>query len=201
MSIHRKLDPVLSVAPAVALLTLEEAKDHLRRDDDDDDGYIETLIAAVMSHLDGYEGILGRALINQTWVEKWSGFPAGDELRLSLKPVSSITSIEYYDSDNSLQTFAAANYNPFNDAHSASIELIDTANWPSTYDRRDAVILTGVFGYGATAAEVPAAIKHAAKMLLLHWYENREAVVVGTIATELPMGVSRLLTSYMRPKF
>ncbi|WP_016854785.1 head-tail connector protein [Halomonas smyrnensis] len=35
-------------------------------------------------------------------------------------------------------------------------------------------------------------------MLLLigHWYENREAVALGTIATELPMAVQALISPY-----
>lgn len=36
-------------------------------------------------------------------------------------------------------------------------------------------------------------VEQAALMLVAHWYENREAVVTGTIATPIPIGVERLL--------
>ncbi|MBW5800068.1 head-tail connector protein [Halomonas elongata] len=58
----------------------------------------------------------------------------------------------------------------------------------------------------ATKAEIPTDDEHAlvldddltTAMLLLigHWYENREAVVMGTIATQVPMAVEALIAPY-----
>jgi len=39
-------------------------------------------------------------------------------------------------------------------------------------------------------------IRAAMKLLVSHWYENREAVVVGTITSQLPLAVERLLWSH-----
>lgn len=198
----KRLKPVLDAAPTVDLITLEEARAHVRRDDNDDDSYIESLIAVVMSHLDGASGgILGRALLSQTWIETADGFPVGDEFRFILAPVISVSSVKYYDADNVLQTFAAENYSVHNGREYSYLKLANTASWPSTYERDDALSITASFGYGATASEVPAVIKHAAKMLLGHWYENREAVLVGTVSSELPAGIMKLLRPYIRPHF
>ena len=57
----------LVTAATEPILTLEEAKLHLRVDHDDDDDLIEALVAAVTARLDGRDGILGRCLRAQTW--------------------------------------------------------------------------------------------------------------------------------------
>lgn len=193
--------PEQTIAPAADLITLDEARRHIRRDDDDDDSLIEMLISVVMSHLDGVDGVLSAALINQTWEIKVDNFPSGDDFVLPLSPLRSISSITYYDNDNIQQTFSASNYSAQNSLKMGYIKLDKESAWPSTYDRDDAVTITGVFGYGAAATSVPAAIKHAALLLLGHWYENREAAIVGTIVSDLPMGVMRLLRPYIRPHF
>ncbi|MGV8944667.1 head-tail connector protein [Thermomonas sp.] len=36
-------------------------------------------------------------------------------------------------------------------------------------------------------------VEQALLMIVAHWYENREAVATGTIATVIPIGVERLL--------
>jgi len=43
-------------------------------------------------------------------------------------------------------------------------------------------------------------IRAAMLLLIAHWYENREAVVVGTITSELPMAVDALLSASAVPK-
>lgn len=36
-------------------------------------------------------------------------------------------------------------------------------------------------------------VEHAILLLVGHWYANREAVVIGTIASDVPLAVDRLL--------
>ncbi len=191
----------LSVAPSTELITLAEAKSQVRRDDNDDDAKITALIAVIMSRLDGVNGILGRALVNQTWVDQADSFPISDILFLCLAPVGSITSIEYYDTDNNLQTFAAGNYSSHNQPLWGYIVLNQEAAWPSTYDRDDAIKITYVGGYGAAATDVPAAIKHAGLLMLGDWYENREQTIFGKTPAALPTGVNSLLRPFIRPHF
>jgi hypothetical protein len=40
-------------------------------------------------------------------------------------------------------------------------------------------------------------MRQAVLMLVAHWYENREAIVVGTISSEVSLGVNQLLSPYM----
>lgn len=196
-----RLIPELITGPAVALITRDEAKGQIRRDDDDDDQVIDALIAVVMSRLDGVGGILGRALVEQTWSESMCGFPTGDRLALALAPVRAVDSVTYYDTDNAEQTFPAGSYTKHNKASGGYVRLNSTAAWPGTYDRDDAVTVTYKAGYGANASDVPAVIKHAAMLLLSHWYENREAVLLSGAPNLLPEGVMALLRPHIRPHF
>lgn len=191
------LRPTLSSGPAaLTFLTLAEAKAHCRIDHSDDDALITSLVNAVESYLDGYSGILGRALINQTWVQSLCDFC--DPTRLPVGIASSITSITYFDLSNVQQTLATSVYQLLTDDRGSYVSLKPLQLWPQLYDREDAVTITWVAGYGAAAANVPAAIRAAALLILGNLYENREAVVLDTTAIPLPMGAQSLLAPFRR---
>lgn len=195
------LKPVRTVAPAVEPVSLVEAKAHLRVDHSDDDTMIASLIAASAAHLDGWGGILGRALITQTWQQKFPFFPSGLVIGLALAPVQSIDSITYFDGDNAQQTLATSVYTVLNDELGPFVTLQANQSWPGTYPREDAVTVTYVAGYGDAGSDVPAAIRHAMLLMIGHWYENREGVVVGTNSGKLPLAVEALLVPYRRVGF
>lgn len=199
MRSQHALKPVQTVAPAAALITREEAKRHCRIEllEPDDDAVVDGLILTAMAMLDGYSGILGRALINQTWRLNLRCWP-GCRIRLPFSPVSAVTSIKYYDTANVQQTLASSNWALIEDALSPAAEWAATASLPSLYDRPDAIEVLFVAGYGAAASDVPAAIKHAALMLIGHLFENRETTIVGTNAQELPFAVAALIAPFRR---
>lgn len=169
----RALAPTRTAAPAESILTIAEARAHLRVTSSDEDTYITSLIAAAEAYLDGYSGVLGRALVTQTWAQSFSDFPSCDEIRLPLGQIQSVSSITYYDEANSSQTLAASDYSVVTDGGGPKIVLAADASWPGTYDRPDAVTVTWVCGYG-DAADIPEAIIHAAKLLIGQWFDRRE---------------------------
>lgn len=186
--------PVRTVAPA-ALVTTDEAKTHLRVDDSDQDALIDSLVAAATAHLDGWSGILGRALVTQSWRQDFGCFH--DCMRLPLAPVISITSITYYDANNAQQTLGAGVYSLFTDVQGPYVARLQSQTWPNLYDRADPISITFVAGYGAPS-DVPAPLKAAVLLLVGHWYENREAVSVGNPVAEMPLAVDRLISPYRR---
>jgi uncharacterized phiE125 gp8 family phage protein len=145
------LAPVRTVAPTEDPVTLAEAKAHVRVDHADDDSLITALIAAATNHLDGYTGILGRALITQTWRQDFAAF--APKLRLALRPVASVTSVTYFDGDNTSQTLSASIYGLFEDGAGPYIALDPDQTWPGSYRRVDGVSVTYVAG--EASAEVP----------------------------------------------
>ena len=188
--------PQLVTAPVKTPVTLAEAKAHLRVDITDDDTLINGLINAATDYLDGYSGILKKALITQTWSITAPCFKS-NKIYLNLDPVSSVTSIQYYDADNVQQTINAANYALYKDAGGSYIKPTSGNNWPAVYNRDDAVVITFAAGYGADESAVPNNIRQAIFLLIAHWYENREAVVVGSVTpSELPMAFNALLAGH-----
>jgi uncharacterized phiE125 gp8 family phage protein len=188
------LAPVRTAAPTAVPLTIAEAKAHLRVDHSDEDVLISSLIDAAVAHLDGYSGILGRALITQTWTASFPTF--AERLDIPLAPVQSAT-IQYYDSTNAQQTLSTSVYAVLSDGLGPYISLKYNQQWPQTYTRDDAVTITFVAGYGA-ATSIPPAIRAAMLLLISHWYDNRSAVSIVGAASELPLAVSALLTPFRR---
>lgn len=194
------LKPTRTIDPSTGPVTLAEAIAHCRAPEDgSDDTYITSLIAAATAYLDGWSGILGRALVNQSWTQGVDAFAS--PLRLPLAPVQSITSVTYYDADNASQTLASSVYTLLDDELGPFVTLQADQSWPGTFSREDAVTVTYVAGYGAAGSDVPASIRHAIKLLVGNFYENREAVVIGQTPVELPMAVHALLSPYRRIGF
>lgn len=192
------LAPVRTVAPTATIVSLSDAKRHVRVDGDDEDALIGGLVNAAVAHLDGYSGVLGRALTTQTWTQDFSAF--SDTMRLPVGNLLSVTSIAYYDSTNAQQTLASSVYDGLSDTLGPYITRKPDQAWPSTYTRPDAVRVTWSAGYGPLASDVPIPIKQAILLLVGHWYANREAVVAapGIVAVELPVAVDALLSPYSR---
>jgi uncharacterized phiE125 gp8 family phage protein len=197
----KRLKSLLVTPSSVTPVTLDDAKRRVRRVEDDDDDEIGLIIEAVVSHLEGVDGILGRALISQDWCDSFSGFPAGAGFRLALTPVQSVTALSYTDVDGQVTVFDSSNYRLHTDAVGSYVRLSAGASWPACADLDDAVRVTYRAGYGDAPASVPAAIRLAILDLVAHRFNNREAVVVGTIASELPRGVASDLAPYTRAHF
>lgn len=187
----------LKTAPATEPLRVEEAKAHLNEVETDNDALIGTLIQAAREYVETYTR---RALITQTWYLKLDGFPCMP-IMLPRPPLVSITSVSYVDSNGVTQTWVegAAGYQLVKPvgpkAQYAAILPAYSISYPSTRCQPESVTIEYVCGYGAAAA-VPASIVAAMKLLIGHWYENRESVVIGDAGSELPVSVAQLLWPY-----
>lgn len=96
------MNPVRTVPPEQRPITLGEVKARLRVLHDDDDAMIDEMISEAISKLDGYRGVLGRAIMPQTWRETYD---AWGTLRLALPDVSSAT-VTYTDASDETQMLA-----------------------------------------------------------------------------------------------
>ena len=185
------LAPVRTIGPTAELISLADAKAQCRVTHSSEDGLIAELVAAATGWLDGYSGQLGQALIEQTWSQSFSCFPADRCLRLALGPLRGTPAVTYYDSAGQAQSFTG--FVAVSDVLGPKLVLGAQSSWPSVEDRPDAVTVTWQCGFGTTAASVPVPIIRAAKLLISHWYQNREAAITGTIVTELPLAVQALI--------
>lgn len=191
--------PLTLVSPPIEEpVSLTEVKLHLRLVLDeagaaaytDEDATLSGLIAAARQHLDGRNGILGRALVSQTWALTRDDLPATG-IRLPLAPVASVTSVEYVDGDGVTQTLAADQYVLSGDRVLPAYD----ATWPTPRAQVDAATVTFVAGYGSAAA-VPQPLRQAILLMVGYWYEQRSAVNVGNIVNEMPLAVDALTAPY-----
>ena len=157
-------------------------KEFLRVDHSDEDATITALLDAAVAHVSDYTNRhLATGGIALFYLERWR--PAA----LAYGPVASITSVSYYDTSGALQTLDASKY--YIQKHADDTCLIFFHDTPDLQEYNAQPI-----SIAATVGAVPSeSIKHAMRMLVAHWYENRRGVVTGTIATTIPMGVHSLL--------
>jgi uncharacterized phiE125 gp8 family phage protein len=73
------------------------------------------------------------------------------------------------------------------------IRTVYNGTWPSHLTDPNAVSVTWWAGYGPAGTDVPTAIRHAILMLVGHMYEQRLAVLSGSISKEIEFGVKALL--------
>jgi len=95
----------VTTQPATEIFTLQEVKDYLKVDDSTEDTLITTLLQSARQAAERY---LNQALITQTITEKLD-YLRLSTIYLSVSPVISVTSFQYADSQNTLQTFSANN--------------------------------------------------------------------------------------------
>jgi len=183
---------VLVTAPALEPVSLDDIKSHLRVDIDDDDELIMSYMLTARSQC---EKIAGSFFVDQTYKIFEDGFPGSNVWALPrhMSPLESVTHIKYYDENDQASTFAATNYVVDSYSSPCRIILKSTAAWPGDVLRvANGVELQVVVGFG-DPPDVPDHYKQAIKLLVGHYYENRETVIVGSQVNELPMGVKDLL--------
>lgn len=180
-------------------VSLSEAQAWLRVDSQDDATELTTLITTARQIV---EDFTGRALLTQTWRLVASEWPEGrfagveNVVQLPRSPLASVTSVKYYPENGGAQaTFASTNYHVVTALTPGAIVLADGASWPDLAVRPDAVEVNFTAGE-ASAATVPAGLRHAVLLVLAHLYELRSPVNVGNIVNELPFSLRHLLESH-----
>jgi uncharacterized phiE125 gp8 family phage protein len=162
----------LITPPTETPVSLPEVKTHLRIDHSDEDSYLTSLIAVATATLDGRDGLLGRALMPQTWELVLDQFPGG-AIEIPLGPLISVTSVAYVDPDEVAQVVAADSYVADTESRDGWIVPIAGFSWPTTVGGINAVRIRYVAGYET----IPAPIKHAVLMIIGRLYASRGETV------------------------
>ena len=145
-------------APTETPIDLATAKAHTRVIGTAQDTLITLYIEAAPANLDGKDGLLGRALVTQTWEYSLDSFES-QAIEIPLPPLQSVTSIKYLDTSGIEQTLSSARYTVDTASEPARV-VVDADGWPDTYDSANAVTIRFVCGYGAATA-VPSSLKAA----------------------------------------
>ena len=185
-----------TTAPTSEPLTLTQVKNHLRIDDTNSDDELTLLLAAARAHV---EARTNRQLMEATYTMTFDRWPRGNGIALRMPPLSSVTSVTYYDENGDNQTFASSKYHVDTATEPGRVVLDEDESWPSISVRPAAVTVVYVAGK-ASADDVPYAAKLATLQLVGHWFENREAVAFGGNPVELPHAVEALINQVKVPE-
>ena len=183
-----KEDTLAEVNP---LFTTQEAKDFLKVDTTADDALIDSLIKAATQSCQIFTNKYFINTIVTQYSDNWIEF-----YRLYKSPVIAITHVKYYDTNDTLQTLHPSNYILDNSSQPARIGISVDGTLPNLADRINAVEVKYSVGYGELSSDVPEGIKQAVLITIGNWYENRQTVITGRTATELPLSSQYLLEQY-----
>ena len=181
----------VDTAATTPVFTTAEAKAVLKVDVSDDDTGIDNLVAAATESCQIYTNQYFINTVVTQYSDNWDSF-----YTLYKSPVVSITHVKYYDTDDSLQTLASSNYILDNTSKPARIGIAVDGSLPNLADRINAVEVKYTVGYGTASTDVPEGIRTAIILTVGNWYENRQTVITGRTATELPLSSQYLLDQY-----
>ena len=165
------------------VVSLDDAKEFLRVDHDDEDTTITALLDAAVAWVEDYT--------NRSFASGVTIFSLGFWRKASLAfgPVTSIVSVSYKDTSGATQTLSTDKY--YHEVLTNSSAMIYFHDTPDLEEyNAHPITIAAMCGVAASSR-----VKHAVKMLVAHWYENRRAVVTGTITAEVPIAVEALLSS------
>ena len=177
MTVARSLNR--TTGPASEPVTTAEAKKHLEllSTDSTHDSAIDDFIAAGREQV---EHDTGYALITQNHTLSFAEFPSQrwacpsyprldtTVIPLEIRPIQTIDSITYYDSNNSQQTLATSVYG-LNTAQRLCY-LKYNQSWPSVTPQYGGIVISMTTGYGS-AANVPNLFKQMILMQVQAWFD------------------------------
>ncbi len=152
------------------------------------------LIEALKSAEDYVERYLECTIGIAEWRLTLDSFPPANEpLLIPLWPIRNVILIAYLDSQSVRQELDLNQIVPPKGNDRYHLKLKSGFTWPTTLCEPNAVEIDFTAGF-ATQAKIPGTMTQAIRMLVSHWYENREAVLTGTVSKEIELGVSSMLS-------
>ncbi len=184
---------VVVVVPPAPIVTIDEAKRHLKQDSDDDAVFITSLVAAATGHIDGPNGWLGRSIGVQTLEASAPTWCVAENFRLPYPPLISVEQISYRDANRQTVVVSADAY----EVVDGLVEAIGEPAWSGAHPARSGMRIRYRAGYAPIPASgdtpaidtVPAQIKAAILLMVGDLYRNRDTTS-GTVSAKIPMSTT-----------
>ena len=175
----------------LSIVSLDEAKQHMRVEYTDDDTYIEGLIEAAEKYC---ETVTGRTYLTKQLEATFDGF--FPEIRLPRPPIyrSAPNVTIFYMDGTQTQTSVPSQDYKIEYSEPAILRPAYSKTWPTALADTDSVRVSWQAGYGTARSDVPQGVRHAALMMIGHLYERRLAYDTMN-SIEVPLGVKELLSA------
>lgn len=179
--------------PEAEPVSLAEIREHLRLDDDSQDGYLAGLIAAAREEV---ENSLGLALIDQNWRCTLDRLPRSRLVPLRRHPVREVLSVTVYGADGEASLVDPAAVQLDAAARPARLLFLTPLE---TRRAMNGIEIDFSAGFGEEGGGVPAVLRRALLMLVAHWYEFRLSFGARDQPVSFPDGYERLVSAW-RPR-
>mgnify|MGYP000299481496 CR=1 FL=1 len=155
------------------------------------------MTALISAATDQARQITGRAFVTETWgltLDAWPGCRAdawwdgmregtvgmleAETILIRKAPFLAVSSVKTVAEDGTLTTWSSSNYFTTAENGFGRLTKVNGATWPDMSPpvrQRGGILITFTAGYGADPQSVPAAVRHAIKLIAAHMYENRES--------------------------
>ena len=185
-----------SVTPAVEYpVSLADVKAHLRVTFSADDDVITRMIGEATEYVEREQSI---ALCSQTWKQSLrpEEMRDGGVIPIDLRPLQSIASLKYYDTDDVLTTVLASDYYGIAGTNPPAIYPKSNGwTWALSPYHPAPIEVTFVAGFG-DAADVPLMLRRGIYLLVGLAYELRSVTEPGQYFREIPYGLRSVLDLY-----
>lgn len=175
--------PLVTVTPSSVLpISIEEARLQCRVTDSTHDERLRMYIENAAAYV---EALTGARLTQQTLRLDLDDFPGyGDSIDLGVYPVTAVTSVKYYDTDNTQITYNAGSPLDYWESLSGHYpKIYPVSGWAATRERPDAVQITMTAGFttlqSPDLAPMPHDIRHALLVLVSEYFNNSALSVTG----------------------
>tara|TARA_R110000823_G_scaffold17068_1_gene54297 strand:+ start:1963 stop:2568 length:606 start_codon:yes stop_codon:yes gene_type:complete len=180
---------------AQLIVSLDEAKTHLRIVGNDDDAYITNLIFAARDTFENYTNTLPLLTSCFMFADAWFEIST---LYFSPLPNSGkaiVNQISYYDADDVQQILPTTEYIVDASHSPIRIGLSQKGKLPALSGRINQVEVAYEVGT-KKVNEIPNGVKQAILILVGQWYENRQEAIIGRSVSSIPMTATYLMDRY-----
>lgn len=164
----------------------DEMKTYLRLESDitEDDTLIDSLIKAAETKI---ENICSIAITTKTYDGYLNDLPGIVEV--PVPPLQSISAITYYNDEYTGTVVDSDSYvvQTYDNIEYGEIILKKGYTWPIPDATVNRFKITFVAGFGDDYSTIPDDLKTAIKMIVAHWYDNRESQEIPPAAENLYM--------------
>ena len=187
--------------PAVLALTRDQAKKQCEVElaEDAHDTWFDEAIAEAHEFVEQY---LRATLTESVWVYRTAAWPCEPPyaIRVPMGPLIAVDALSYLDTEGVRQELAIADFEVVPGREGYIVPAYGTY-WPSARRSPTSIAVeyrAGYPGQGSPmdASGVPKAIVRGMKMLVGHWFENRETVVLGQAGQNIPLGFEDAVQPY-----
>lgn len=181
----------ITTQPTIEPLTAAEAMAHCRETDTTLESKFESLITSAREYA---ETVTGRALAVKTVTAVCDFFPASGVIELPIVPIVTLTSLTYKNEDGD-ETDISNRVIVDDYSNPPKLVLKESSTWPT-----ETLYQVNPIKIVYQAGETPShKIKQAMLLLVGHWYENREEVVVGQESFTVPFDAEAILQQERHP--